>query len=320
VDLIADLLEVPVVLIIKKLEQHIEVFTSNNCQDNPYVLGPKEPGTGLYCEHVIETGEPLLVANACMSKRWESSPDVKLGMIAYLGYPVCWPTGETFGTLCVLDREETQFTDKQSRILSLFAEMVEYSLRFLYEQWRREQLETDIETLEEKERKYRELSLTDSLTGTANRRAFYQQSQNEFKRSVRESQVLSVLLIDIDLFKKINDQWGHTWGDKVLQDVSNIIENSLRAYDVIGRIGGDEFAATLPNTNMNQAFDLAERLRENIVSQSTQFNEHNIEYSISTGIASLKQHQNFNSLIEDADRALYLAKKQGRNQSIIFES
>ncbi len=134
VDLLAELVDVPVGLIMRVTGPDIEVFVSSNTHGNPYKKGEKETfrNSGLYCEEVIKQKKMLMVPNALCSERWKDNPDIKLNMISYLGYPVLFPDGEVFGTICVLDIKGNTYSEAFIRLIMKFARMVETNIASLY--------------------------------------------------------------------------------------------------------------------------------------------------------------------------------------------
>jgi diguanylate cyclase (GGDEF)-like protein len=120
-------------------------------------------------------------------------------------------------------------------------------------------------------------------------------------------------MIDIDHFKKINDSFGHATGDLVLKNAVELISISVRAEDIVGRIGGEEFVVLMPETSMNEALVVAERVCKHMRQSAMQHQGHSIKTTVSIGVAQLQKGQNLNHLLEHADRALYLAKSNGRN-------
>ena len=160
------------------------------------------------------------------------------------------------------------------------------------------------------------MATIDSLTGLANRQAFLQRAKNEFNRARRYSRPLSVVMIDIDHFKSINDQYGHATGDEVLRQTAMICQSSLRGSDLMGRVGGEEFVLLLPDTPHTNAFHVAERMRAHLYETPIELeNDAHLKITASFGVASLREADNdFDTVLERADEAMYLAKHGGRNQ------
>ena len=159
------------------------------------------------------------------------------------------------------------------------------------------------------------MAITDGLTGLFNHRNFQERLTDEFRRFERFSSPLSLLLIDIDFFKKINDSFGHPAGDEVLRGVSRIIRDTIRNVDIPARYGGEEFAALLPGTNQEGALKMAERLREIIAEKRFRIEEKELRVSVSIGTATSPHDAGTKEeLVEKADKALYYAKKNGRNR------
>ncbi len=132
VNIAADLLNVPAALIMKVDPPYIEVFSSSNSQGNPYHVGDREHLAGLYCETVIKNDDKLLIPNALNDDKWKDNPDIDIGMISYLGFPLKWPDGTFFGTICVLDSKENRFSKNQERLIRQFKELIESHLDTIY--------------------------------------------------------------------------------------------------------------------------------------------------------------------------------------------
>ncbi|HKL12931.1 MAG TPA: HD domain-containing phosphohydrolase [Halanaerobiales bacterium] len=132
VDNLTKLLDVPTALIMRVNPPMIEVFRSSDTENNPYKVGDSEELTGLYCETVILDDDYLLVENALKDEDWKENPDIELGMISYLGYPIKWPDGDIFGTLCVLDKQENPYNQKAKDILRNFRDLIELHLSLIY--------------------------------------------------------------------------------------------------------------------------------------------------------------------------------------------
>ena len=160
---------------------------------------------------------------------------------------------------------------------------------------------------------------TDIVTGLLNRRAYYEISEVEYQRLLRHPRELTMIMFDIDHFKNINDNYGHSIGDKVLKEVANIVKKRIREYDYAFRMGGDEFLILLPETNDEQATKLAERIRKEIENYKLEEN-HKLEISASFGITQYTQRDiNIEKVTRRADEALYQAKKGGRNRVEVID-
>lgn len=167
----------------------------------------------------------------------------------------------------------------------------------------------------------RHISRTDGLTGLLNRKTWEQSLRFEFKRFQRYHHACSLIMLDIDHFKDINDSYGHTAGDEVIRRTSTILKEGLRESDVAGRYGGEEFAVILVDTDAAGAQVVAERLRTRIEASSVPYEQHIINYTISLGIAELTPKISDPTMwIDTADRGLYNAKRAGRNQAIIYHT
>lgn len=162
------------------------------------------------------------------------------------------------------------------------------------------------------------MAKTDPLTGLANRAHFFEQGELERYRANRYGHPLAVLMIDIDYFKQVNDTYGHAVGDMVLVMVTRHCRQLLRSTDLMARIGGEEFAVLLSETDLEQAYALAERLRAETERQQVVFEGQNVFVTISIGVAQLQlDDSTFDAVLKRADNALYQAKKEGRNRAII---
>ncbi|WP_439683871.1 diguanylate cyclase [Cupriavidus oxalaticus] len=172
----------------------------------------------------------------------------------------------------------------------------------------------------------RELAETDALTGLANRRVFEARFAVEHNHSLREKTPMSMLMIDIDRFKRINDNWGHASGDRVLKTLADVMRATVRAIDVPARIGGEEFAVLLPRTSIEEATQAAERLRK-ILGQTAcepaadAADMGDIQFTVSIGVSDLGADgtANLDTMLMVADRRLYAAKNAGRNRVVSDE-
>lgn len=176
-------------------------------------------------------------------------------------------------------------------------------------------IERDVTEQKELEHKLEMLSRTDPLTGLLNRRSLEEFLAREYSRFTRHDVKFSLLLLDIDHFKSINDQYGHTTGDRVLKMLAESCTGSLRKLDVVARYGGEEFCVVLPYTDAEQAAVLAEKLRRGISAGVLQAGDREVRVTASIGVSEVQAtDKNPGDLLERADAALYEAKQSGRNR------
>lgn len=217
--------------------------------------------------------------------------------------------GEMTGCLCLGSQEPTRYvagsaTDFLQRLATIVAICMENAAN--HERLKR-------------------VGLTDSLTGVNNRRFFDQRLKEEVGRALRTNKPLSCLFLDVDHFKSVNDRFGHQVGDRVLWEVAGLIREQLRAEDVLGRYGGEEFSALLVNAEETPALEIAERIRSAIARHEFDTdNTESLSVTISIGVAMLSAFGGESdletvsvNLVDHADQAVYLAKRQGRDQVVL---
>jgi diguanylate cyclase (GGDEF)-like protein/PAS domain S-box-containing protein len=158
-------------------------------------------------------------------------------------------------------------------------------------------------------------SMSDHLTGILNRRGFFDEAELELKRWHRNPRPLSLLAIDADHFKQINDTLGHAAGDTVLQHLAETITRSAREIDIVARVGGEEFAVLLPSTALAAALAVAERIRKNVESTAIDIDGREVRYTVSIGVSTMCEGvSGMDDMMKMADKALYDAKRNGRNR------
>ncbi len=246
-----------------------------------------------FCTHTIQQREPLIVEDAHLDPRFAASPMV-VGpphIRSYAGIPLRTPEGYNVGSLCAMDTRARRFSPADIAILSNFANIVcdELELRLIAQ--------------------------VDHLTGALTRRGFVEQAEREMARSRRYERPSTLVMLDVDHFKMVNDTYGHTTGDQVLHQLAKLAEATLRPIDVFGRLGGEEFGILLPETGADEALIVAERLRESIAGYAMQLsNGATLTVTASFGVAVLAPNMtSVATWIEQADAALYAAKAGGRN-------
>lgn len=179
----------------------------------------------------------------------------------------------------------------------------------------------DVSESKKTEEELLRLAATDPLTGALNRREFTLLADREALRSNRYHHALSLLMMDLDQFKRLNDTYGHAAGDKVLQRFTTLCTNTLRNVDIFGRWGGEEFVALLPETDIEGAAVIGERLRKLVAESVLTYHDHKINFTVSVGIAQYKDGEtSLGGPLGRADSAIYDAKKAGRNRISVFRN
>jgi len=165
--------------------------------------------------------------------------------------------------------------------------------------------------------KIQQLAITDDLTGLYNRRGLFEIGRLEIERTQRYNLPLSAIVMDIDHFKRVNDQYSHAIGDQVLRSFAKCVQENTRELDVVGRIGGEEFVLLLPGSNHHSANKTAARLQDLIAKNITKTSLGDIQITVSQGVAVMDTSMfDLNDLVQAADRALYRAKETGRNKVV----
>ena len=210
--------------------------------------------------------------------------------------------GVLLGGMCFYNVEECNYTEFKFYKTMISELVLLLKMRYLYS-------ETEY------------LSVTDGLTGLYNRRHFEHNIERDFLRTKRYNGELSLALVDIDFFKKVNDNYGHQFGDYVLKKISDIISDSFRKTDMIYRYGGEELAIVLTETPLENSIIPLERLKEKISEQSFSAGGEDIKITVSIGVsANCEDAKTQKDLIEFADKALYKAKENGRNQVVKYSN
>ncbi len=256
---------------------------------------------------VLETRKPLAITNISDHPLMlDVQSSVKeLSEISALIIPIVFDDPDLGTIFLRVKRDGKPFSENEVNLCRLVAEASFFSLKNA----------NLFETINREKEKLKEISISDPLTGIYNHNYFYKRLEEEFGRASRYGMPLSVVMMDVDNFKEINDTFGHRIGDKVLKKISNLLKRSVRASDLIARYGGEEFAEILTYTQKNGAAEEAERLRA-LVSELS-FEEENIDLKVtlSLGVAEYNPDNISNSgeLVNRADKALYKAKNAGKN-------
>ncbi len=250
---------------------------------------------------VIKTSNAYLLSDA--QKEFEVFRNPPYNKIKnWLGVPLIYQN-KTIGIITIERFESTRFTPDEVHLAVTFANQASITL---------ENARIFKETQDQ--------AITDPLTGVYNRRGLFQIGDFEFERARRINRPFSAMIFDIDHFKKVNDQYGHATGDQTLRGMAERCRVSSRSVDVIGRYGGEEFVVLLPETNLESARMVAERLRMTIMKEPFATDGGDLPVTISIGVAETSQQDTLKTLIERADMALYEAKRAGRNCVVVNES
>ncbi|WDT76476.1 MAG: diguanylate cyclase [Candidatus Manganitrophus sp.] len=221
---------------------------------------------------------------------------------SFLGLPLIIED-RAMGVVLFLSEKENAFTTYDRHVLSILCNHVAISIA-------EAQAHAQVERL----------AITDGLTGVYNHRRFQERLQEEFVRNARHPEPFSILMIDIDFFKKINDTFGHPAGDAVLKVIAKLLAKMVRKLDVVARYGGEEFVVLLLKTDSMQAWQMAERIRKAIESAPIDWQGQKIDVTVSIGVASQPADAaQREELIACADKALYSSKRAGRNRSTLFK-
>ena len=271
-----------------------------------------------FCHYPLVSGEALILEDVTQLAVFRDVPTVNsLGIRAYAGIPLRTDDGEVLGSFCAVDFKPKQWTELDVEVMVELAQsaMREIRLRKALKEADalNQQLQAQIEKVDELNRALSELATTDPLTGVANRRAFDHCLQLELAIVERRKTPLSLLMLDVDHFKRINDTFGHETGDKVLVAIAQMLSGCARVIDVVARVGGEEFAVILPNTDAEGAQEVAKRMRNAVAG----LDGRGEPITISIGAATLHDKEDVASLYARADAALYAAKTSGRDRVVM---
>jgi diguanylate cyclase (GGDEF)-like protein/PAS domain S-box-containing protein len=246
---------------------------------------------------VFTQGQPHILADAPMLyPAFREAPHNHIR--SWLGVPLIFQD-KLIGMLGLDSTRPNHFTTHHATLVSAFADQVAIALEHA-------RLFAEMQ----------QMAITDPLTLLYNRRHFFDLAYREVKRTQRYRSPLSAIMLDVDHFKRVNDQYGHAIGDQVLRAVAQWCRSNLRATDIIGRYGGEEFVILLPETDHNQAQMVAEHMRENLAQTLIVTDNQSLQITVSLGIATMTASDSceLDELLNRADHALLFAKKQGRNR------
>lgn len=245
-----------------------------------------------FCRVPYRDGCTVVIPDTSRTVEFENHQLVtEAGLKAYVGIPLKTSSGAVFGTICGIHKSPRQFSERDLIVLE------------------------DIANIAASELELREHANVDMLTGALTRRAFMRDSARLMELLKRKGLCLSMLMVDVDRFKSINDRHGHASGDEVLRSLAIGLKVNLREYDLLGRMGGEEFAIALEG-DADRALKVAERLRQAVSSLQFTFDETVVNVTASFGLAELKCDEAFEETLKRADTALYAAKAAGRDRIV----
>ena len=212
--------------------------------------------------------------------------------------------GRVVGVLNVTDKTDgTMFNNSEVAVMELFRQLIGASIG-------------NVKLFEKSQR----LAQTDGLTGMFNHRTFYESLESELRRSQRYGGQVAIIMADIDNLKPINDNYGHRAGDMAIRQISRRLQACIRQIDIAARYGGDEFAIILPNTSLEDATMVAERMVKMVSETPITFDHQKIDISISVGVGQYEEGSCHGDVARAADEALYAAKQAGKNTVKVFKS
>ena len=280
----------------------LEIIGGSGFADPKAVIGMRFPVPGNNPNTIVmQTGKPhLLPEIGDVYGEFKKPPHDHIH--SWLGVPLIFQE-RIIGLLAIDSVMPNQFTQENIALAAAFADQVSVALENsrIYE-------------------KAQSQAITDPLTGVYNRRGLFQMGEAEFLRARRIKRPFSVLMLDIDHFKRVNDTYGHATGDQTLRGLTERCRTLLRGVDMVGRYGGEEFVILLPETNLESARLVAERLRQTIAKEPFATDSGPLRITISIGVAEAIKREILGTLIERADAALYDAKRAGRNCVVANET
>ncbi|GBG12620.1 diguanylate cyclase [Novimethylophilus kurashikiensis] len=295
------------IVLISLLDENRQWFKS--CVGLPVRETPRNIS---FCGHAIMQDDILVVEDALDDERFRDNPLVTGDPMIrfYAGRPLRNFEGHKVGTLCLIDPAPRTLNFSERLLLDDLGHLVEDAF-VVRELKRRHQ-----EVLDFADESIRD-SYLDPMLNIWNRRAITSILEQEKARSERDGNPFSILLLDLDRFKQINDTHGHLIGDKVLASVTSLIVNTLRPYDHLGRFGGEEFLVVLPNTSQQEAISVAERIRAHVAEQGAWVAGSQFGVTVSIGVMGWSPAVHaleLEKLLQGADDLLYASKRGGRNR------
>lgn len=253
-------------------------------------------------EETIDAGRLTLQVDKRKLRARQMMMDPKATLKSHLTLPLA-VEGEILGCLSLNSDQPNAFDAQDLQFLSVIGYQMAASLKHF-----------------RRFSSIQNIAIYDTLTNLYNRRYFEERLDIEAQKSFRSGVPLSLVMLDIDHFKKVNDTFGHTEGDQILCKISSILKNCVRKKDTVARYGGEEFILILPETALEQSFVIAERIRQSVEKNLFELGRAHVHLTVSMGISNFPSHRvkSKEELVKIADQALYDAKRRGRNKVCIF--
>ena len=293
VDLMTDLFSAPAGFIVQSVDSGYRIVIASEQQENPYDAGTFIPNdVNIFCKKVVADNCALYEKHATEETYWFDNPEVtRDGFESYLGLPIHWPDGEVFGTLCVMDFEQTDYQRNYLELIKQLRDMVEDDL---------EMVNNFVQM--------REIAMLDPLTNLYNRRALSLLAQQKINLASRLGFDVCCLFIDVNDFKKLNDRFGHEVGDNALIVLADTLRMRLRDADIVGRLGGDEFIAVIQITDKQLIDNVLHKIHKGYETSLAEKNLPSLSLSIGYSFNS-QQKEPFETLLDKADQEMYKNKQ-----------
>jgi diguanylate cyclase (GGDEF)-like protein len=299
VDLMTELFSAPAGFIVQSVDSGYRIVIASEQQENPYDAGTFIPNdVNIFCKKVVTDNSALYEKHASKEVDWLDNPEVtRDGFESYLGLPIHWPNGEVFGTLCVMDFEQTDYQRNYLELIKQLRDMVEDDL---------EMVNNFVQM--------REIAMLDPLTNIYNRRALSLLAQQKINLASRLGFDVCCLFIDVNDFKKLNDQFGHEVGDTALMVLADTLRTRLRDADIVGRLGGDEFIAVIQITDKQLIDNVLDKIHDGYKTALAEKSLPSLSLSIGCSFSS-EQKEPFETLLDKADQEMYKNKQAFKRSS-----
>lgn len=299
VNLLAEFFSAPAAFLVQYSERGYQITIASEQSSNPYDAGSIiVPDANIFCRKIIESNNPLYVKHAQADSIWDTNSEVyEDGFTSYLGVPVRWPNGRIFGTFCVMDYRQTDYQDIYLRLIHQLKDIIEADLELV-----------------EAYSNMKELAITDELTQLYNRRGCNVVCSQRMMLAKRMSIKLGIIYLDVDNFKSINDQFGHSVGDAVLVTLATCLRNCVRESDVLCRIGGDEFVALIAVNEQDSDFSNLRHRINSSFSKGLKLAKLPA-VTVSMGFSPVTSHS-VTDLLDTADKLMYDAKRSATDRAV----